>query len=76
MPNETHKLNRLNMTPAQSWKLAEIYHRPAAWWSDSRPASYREFYATAYRIPLDDAIAVPGPAGMWIAIEPDGYAHT
>jgi hypothetical protein len=76
MTIENHEINRLNMTPAQSCKLAAIYHRPATWWGADRPETYREFYASAFPMLCDDAIAVPGPAGMYIVIEPDGYAHT
>lgn len=69
--------NRIDPTKEQSWRLAEIYNRPRDWWGASAPATYREFRADCvYMIGGDGAIVAPGPAGMFLVIEPDGYCHT
>lgn len=59
----------VKLTKAQRHAVYRIYCR------DPMPVSYREFRATVIPAIGLDCVVVRW-AGMWVAIESDGYAHT
>jgi len=60
------------LTREQRVALLSVYHRD---WGHSEKPSYLAWRRSGYNNTLINCFMIPW-CGMWLGIEPDGYAHS